>query len=173
MVLTGKISGMTIDYKTGRPRLELEINERGNAMSAYDEFNLMPQLSIEIKKYRTKRSLDANAYAWELMTQMANILRVSKDEIYLTMLKRYGQGGVVKLREKDLEKFKLITKYVEKHEGFPDESGTAYYRFWVGSSQYNTEEMSILIDGIVSDAKELGIQTATPDELSRYLEEWQ
>ncbi len=172
MTLTGKIAGMTIDYKTGRPRLEFEINERSNAMSAYDEFNLMPQLSIEIKKYRKKRSLDANAYAWELMTKIANVLRVSKDDVYLKMLKEYGQGGIVKLRDKDLDKFKAITKYVEKHEDFPDEDGAAYYRFWVGSSQYNTEEMSILIDGIVACAKDLDIETATPEELARYKEEW-
>ena len=168
MKLTGNIVGMSIDYKTGKPRLVLEINERSTAMSMYDELHTLPKLSIDIKQYRDKRSLDANAYAWELMTQIANVLSVSKDEVYLMMLKKYGQGGVVKLRTKDISNLLRITPYVEKHESLEDTDGACYYRFWVGSSKYDTQEMSILIDGIVSDAKELGIQTETPEELSRY-----
>lgn len=169
MKLTGSIIGMSIDYNTKKPRLELEINESGTAMSMYDELHTLPKLSNDIKQYRDKRSLDANAYAWELMTQIANVLRTSKDEVYLMMLKSYGQGGVVKLREKDVEKFLRITPYLEKHESLPDEDGVSYYRFWVGSSQYDTQEMSILLDGIISSAKDLGIQTETPEELSRYM----
>lgn len=170
MKLTGNITGMSIDYKSGKPRLELEVNESGSAMSMYDDLHTLPKLSIEIKQYREKRSLDANAYAWELITQIANVLRVSKDEIYLTMLKKYGQGGMVKLRKKDLPNLLRITPYVEKHETFGEIGDASYYRFWVGSSKYDTEEMSVLIDGIISDAKELGIQTETPEELSRYME---
>jgi hypothetical protein len=46
------------------------------------------------------------------------------------------------------------------------------YRLINGSSLYNTLEMSKLIDGIVSEAKELDIQTATPEELRIMKERW-
>ena len=41
-----------------------------------------------------------------------------------------------------------------------------------GSSEYDTAEMSHFIDRIVEEAKELGIETATPDELERMKQEW-
>ena len=47
-----------------------------------------------------------------------------------------------------------------------------HFRFWVGSSEYNTQEMSVLIDGIVQEAKQLGIETLTPMELARLKDEW-
>lgn len=41
-----------------------------------------------------------------------------------------------------------------------------------GSSLYNTKEMSLLIDGVVRECKELGIETETPDEIERMKQEW-
>lgn len=65
-------------------------------------------------------------------------------------------------------------RYDELKDKELDEVGQngSYYHVWVGSSQYNTREMSILIDGIVSEAKELGIETATPDELAQMKSLW-
>ena len=45
-------------------------------------------------------------------------------------------------------------------------------RAYYGSSQYNTKQMSRLIDMVVEGAKELGIETLTPEELARIKEEW-
>ena len=47
------------------------------------------------------------------------------------------------------------------------------YKMIRGSHTYNTEEMSHLIDGIVSEAKELGIETLPPDEIERMMSTWQ
>lgn len=57
-------------------------------------------------------------------------------------------------------------------ESLPDEERAQYYRFWVGSSKYDTEEMAKLIDGVIEEAKALDIETATPEELARMKEEW-
>src|SRR5574344_63666 len=61
-------------------------------------------ISAELSKWTKKRSLDANAYAWVLMTKIADALTaskatVTKDDVYLDMLKCYGQGGVVKIKD--------------------------------------------------------------------------
>ena len=50
--------------------------------------------TAQIKEYRKKRSLDANAYCWKLIGDIADALRTSKEEVYRLMLKRYGQGGM-------------------------------------------------------------------------------
>lgn len=127
----------------------------------------------EITRAKLKRSLNANSYAWQLIGQIANLLRASKEEIYLDMLKHYGQGGAISVEEKYTERFKRSYKYHESM-GKSELKGKTFehFRFWVGSSDYNTEEMSILIDGIVQEAKQLGIETLTPAELARLKDEW-
>jgi len=133
-------------------------------------------LSVEIKQYREKRSLDANAYCWVLCTEMANAMTKSgdpytKEDMYIEMLKRYGQSCLAKIRNEQTDTFERITQYWERHEKLTDENAV-YYKVYVGSSNYNTEEMSILLTGIVSECKELGIPIETPEEISRLTSLW-
>ena len=53
---------------------------------------------FEIKEIRKKRSLTSNAYAWELITQLANVLRISKEDLYLKMLEDYGQSSLISVK---------------------------------------------------------------------------
>lgn len=118
---------------------------------------------------RKKRSLDANAYFWVLVGKIADKLRASKDEIYFEMLKKYGQSITVTVRAGlDLSRagFKYYALFKDGiSAGKPFEA----YRVFIGSSQYDTREMSVLIDGVVQEAKELGIETLTPLELAEIL----
>lgn len=123
-------------------------------------------------EHKNRRSLDANAYLWVLIGKIADKLTRPKEEIYLDMLKAYGQGGVVKIPNPSAKNFEREFPYHAKHESLPDEERAQYYRFWVGSSKYDTEEMSKLIDGVVQEAKALDIETATPEELARMKGEW-
>ena len=130
-----------------------------------------PTIGVEIKRKYKKRSTDANAYCWVLIGKLADKLGTDKDIVYLIMLERYGQGGIVKIKNKDAAAFKAMTKYYREHETLTEENAT-YYRFWVGSSRYSTKEMSIFIDGIISECKEQGIDTMTPAEIERLKTEW-
>ena len=127
---------------------------------------------MTVKPFKKKRSLDQNSYAWVLIGKIADKLRANKDDVYLTMLKRYGQGGVIKVSPKNEEAILTALKYYERHEKLYNDTDK-YYRIWAGSSGYNTEEMTIFVDGVISEAKEMGIQTLTPDEIAemRSLEE--
>ena len=165
--LNGKIKELNIDFLTGNALLTLSVNQKQSAINCFDELHSIEKLSIQIDKDREKRSLDANSYLWVLIGQIANVLRISKDECYFTMLKRYGQGAVAKIPKKYVDDFKRAYKYHEEHEKLQDEENAVYFRFWVGSSNYDTEEMSVLIDGVVSEAKDLGIDTRTPDEIAK------
>lgn len=126
----------------------------------------------EIKKAQKKRSLDANAYAWELIGKLADVLRKGKDEVYLELLKSYGQGGVVKIPDSQADSILRIIKYWEPHEHLMPEATARYYRIWVGSSHYTTHEMSVFIDGIISECRQQEIDTRTPEEIALMKARW-
>ena len=126
---------------------------------------------FEIKEHKEKRSLNANAYAWSLIGKIAEIIRTSKEETYLLMLRRYGQSEIVSvLSSIDVNGY---FKYFEDI-GQTQVKGkdVTHYRIYKGSSEYDTREMAVLIDGIVSEAKELGIETLPPAEVERLKEAW-
>ena len=127
---------------------------------------------FEIKPYRQKRSLNANAYAWVLINEIANRLRTSKDEVYQEMLKRYGQSKVISvLSEIDISRF--VKYYEEIGKGHVEGKEFTHYRCFIGSSEYDSREMAILIDGIVDEAQELGIDTLPTTAVERMKALWQ
>lgn len=125
----------------------------------------------EIKEYKEKRSLNANAYAWKLITEIGNVLRKSKEEVYLQMLKDYGQQEMVSvLSSINPEGF---FKYYEKAgTSVLNNKEFTHYRIFKGTSEYDTKEMSIFIDGVVEEAKQLDIETKTPNELEELKRMW-
>ncbi len=171
--ITGKIINFYLDYKTQKAVLTLELNERNNATKMYDKLNQCEKLAINIDKWRDKRSTEANAYAWVLVGKIADCVGASKDEIYLAMLKKYGQTFVCKIPNNHVDRFKRSEKYWEEHESLDAEEKAQYFRVWVGSSNYNTEEMSIFINGIVDEAKELDIDVRTPDQIAEMMSLWE
>lgn len=127
----------------------------------------------QIQQKRDKRSLNANAYAWTLMDKMAEVLRTDKDSVYLTMLERYGRCTYIAVIPEAAERVKETWR-TARELGEVTVNGKAGIQLqcYYGSSTYNTKEMSRLIDGIVSECKDLGIETMTPEELARIKEEW-
>ena len=152
----------------GKQRLTLELD--ADFRQEYDKLH-DKELEISVKKWREKRSLGSNAYLWTLIGKIADALRESKEDIYFDSLKCYGQGGAVSVEERFADDFRRSYKYHEEL-GKSDLNGKTFvhFRFWVGSSEYNTEEMSILIDGVVKEAKNLGIETMPPEELKSLLQ---
>ena len=132
-------------------------------------------LDVEIKKHRERRSLTSNAYAWVLITKIAQSMQppLNKNDVYVEMLKRYGQGDIVTIQKERLDNVLRAFDYYEyKGEGTTNGKEFRHYMVYVGSSQYDSKEMSVFIDGIVNEAKELGIETMTPDELRKMVGEW-
>jgi hypothetical protein len=80
MKITGKIVGANIDFKTGKPTIIFEINERNDFGIMVDDLKDKDKLSIEVKPYRERRSLNANAYAWLLIGQIADAVRAYRDD---------------------------------------------------------------------------------------------
>lgn len=169
--LTGIISGVSFSYLTGKPLVTFEMNERQSALNMVDALRECNKLSVKIGKYREKRSLNANNYAWKLITDIGNATRQSKDDVYFLMLKRYGQSEMFSALA-HIPFGEYVKYYEEAGESTLNGKLFKHYRVYKGSSEFDTKEMSVFIDGIVGEAKELGIQTDTPDQIAKMKALW-
>ena len=144
----------------------------------YDELHGCPALDLAISKHRERRSLDANAYAWVLMDRLAEKTGVSKEEIYRESVKNIGGNAYIYPIRKD-----AVEAYIRHWEhnglgwiaqslGESKLEGYVNVISYYGSSEYDTAQMSRLIDNVVQDAKALGIETMPPKELDALLEHW-
>lgn len=166
--MLGRIASEITFTDKGKERCTLEFD--GLFRRQYDELK-DKDLEITIKPYRQKRSLNANALCWKLCTEIANTLRTDKDSVYLTMLRRYGQSDIVSaLKGVDVKPY--FKYFEEAGEGKINGKVFTHYKVFQGSSEYDTRHMSIFLDGIVSEAKEMGIPVLTERELSLMKEEW-
>lgn len=144
----------------------------GNRKECIDYLLEQEDKTFEVKLYRKKRSNNANGYAWHLLNEMSNVLRASKEDIYIQMLKRYGQSEKVSVLS-DID----VGGYFKYYEPIANTTlqgkEFTHYRVYKGSSEYDTREMAIFIDGIVSEAKELNIETMPEGEIERLKELWE
>lgn len=178
MKFTGDLRKPLIDCDTMRPLIIFAPDE--DCSQAYEELKDCGKLSLEIKRYRRKRSLDANAYHWVLVGKLAKVLGMSNAEVHNMALRGYGQpeiyegkGVYMTIPDTDTARRKVDnamdyhlapTSQVRKGN-----DGVMYrtYKLLRGSHTYNTEEMARLIDGMITLCKEAGIpdaEIATPDE---------
>lgn len=169
--LTGRLLPNISFTANGKPLVTLEINERAFALQLVDDLNLAEKLTIKIDKYKEMRSAKANAYAWTLIGKIANKLRVSKEDIYLQMLRRYGQSDMVSVVA-DVPVRHYFKYYEEAGESNLRGKLFKHYKVYKGSSEMDTSEMSVFIDGIISEAKELNIQTDTPEQIAKMKSLW-
>lgn len=175
MQFTGKISNVSIDLKTNKPKITFIMNEK-TALSELDEIKNLDKLSIEVKKYRKKRSLDANAYCWVLINKLAKKLNLKPIEVYKKAIYEVGVREIVPVKNEAAERYKEI--WQNNGLGWICETmpsrldGYTNVIAWYGSSVYDSKEMSRLVDSIVEECKLQNIETMTPAELERLKEAW-
>lgn len=135
------------------------------------------QYSLTIKEHKKKRSLDANAYAWVLLDKLAAVIHERKEDIYKSYIKEIGGNSeLVCIKAEAAES--LCAGWSRNGLGWQTETlpsklaGCTNVILYYGSSVYDTEQMSRLIDLIVQDCKIFGIETKDPAEIERLVEEW-
>lgn len=174
MEFIGELADVTKDIVHGGYRITFSCADVPNSVNECTG----TKLRVVAKKNRNKRSLDANAYCWLLISNIADIVGGDKELIYQECLRKYGQplvdNGHVQMMsvvaEADVNSYGIYTKYAGN--GWVHGKEFAHYIILRGSSTYDTKEMSIFIDGIVEDAKELGIDTVPIVELDKIKEKW-
>lgn len=169
--------GKIVEYSRsleGKPRVTFEVD-------SFDEIRGMEEkeLSIEITTRRNKRSLNANAYFHVLMGKIAEKLKISKQRAKNLLLAKYGQREI-------LEDGPLIISILSNVDmleredihcvpvGYGEVNGKDFTHWAVlkPSHEYDTKEMAELIDGTIEDAKELGIETLSENEIRRMEAAW-
>ena len=177
MRLTGKIVDASVDFVTGIPKVTLAVNEKNDFLQGYDDLKDIEKLSIEIKPYRARRSLDANAYFWVLIDKIAENQGVSKEEVYRESIKNIGGNSeIVCVKNEAVER--LCEGWRRNGIGWQTDTfqskidGCTNVILYYGSSVYDSKQMSLLIDNIIQDCKALGIQTETPEMIAKMKSLW-
>lgn len=149
---------------TNKPNILLQIMSK-----VLFELDKDKRYQIIIKEESKKRTLTQNNYYWELEYQLASALNTSSTELHFELLKRYSQAILVPLVP-ELDP-KGYFKYYEKYkEAVISNKKAIYYKVYKGSSEMNTKEFKVLLDGLISECEEVGIETLTPNELSQLKE---
>lgn len=141
---------------------------------------------FDLVEHKEKRSLSQNSYYWVLIGKVADKLRISKSRLHNDMLRHYGQRMMVDdkpvivyipdTEESENTAMESDTVHLKQTSSVLEGNNGITYRAWVmlrGSHDYNSLEMATLVSGIVQEAKQLGIETLTPEQLEqmRYLEQ--
>ena len=169
--MKGRILDFSVGYnKKQRVTIELDSDFRGGFDALHDA-----DVEVTIKKWRAKRSKDANAYFHVLVNAIAEATGQSDDDMKSQLLVRYGT--VARDDSNNYVGFKLpvgvnvskIYPYTRCYKTV-EENGKTYncYLLYKHSSDMDTKEMARLIDGAINEARELGIDTDTPEMKARY-----
>lgn len=177
MQTTAKITSFNKDLKTGKAiiTLILDIKE----LEEIEKLSKIEKLAITIKKFFKKRSNNANNYFWKLLSEYAEQKEVDTIEEYKERVKRLGIFRVSRVESKDVETYKKSwenwgtawfcevydTEYLENIE-------FKILHLYYGSSSFNSKQMSRLINDLVEDCKEVGIETKTDEEINSLLRSW-
>lgn len=159
--MRGKLKDLTMN----RDRTQnITVTVNADFREKFDQL-MDKDLDIEIKVHREKRSQDANAFCWALCTQIGNALYPPKpkEDVYREAIRDVGEYEPLPIREDAVTTFQL--RWAAKGTGWfadvIDDSKLAGYKLvfaYYGSSTYDTKSMSRLIDHLIDDAEQMGLQ---------------
>lgn len=134
---------------------------------------------FELVPAKKRRSLNANAYAWRLINDIALAVRETPETVYREALKNVPNiCEVVCIEDRAVDS--MIRLWTRDHIGRRVErepstknDGCSILWLYYGSSDFDTRQMAMLIDGLIQDARALGIETRPEEEIRSLLEEWE
>jgi len=143
------------------------------------------QIEVEIHELSGKRSKNANAYLWELLTKLQNAGYGNAVKLYTKYIRENGVSAARAVPEEAFKTYK--TSFLDEGIGFQiertgentwtnengEEIRMAEFVQYYGSHVYNKKQMERLLDAVVQDCKAVGIQTETPEELAQIMDSWE
>ncbi len=178
MQTTAKITDINIDFDTRKPKISLLLDSKD--IEVVEQLKSKDKLNVELKEYRQKRSLDANAYCWVMCDRIAKELSKdgtikTKEEVYKEAILAIGTFEPMIIEERAFENFKRI--WEKQGLGFliqevSRKDKCVRVNCYYGSSTYDSKEMNLLIELIIDLAKSLGIETKPQEEIDSLLESW-
>lgn len=175
--LTGKISGVSFSYTTGKPLITFEMNEQQSALEMVDTLREYEKLSLKVCKYKQKRSLDANAYCWVMISKIAEKTNQRVTDIYRAAIKEVGgNSDTVCIQDHAVEQ--LCAGWQRNGIGWITDTmpskieGCTNVILYYGSSTYDSAQMHRLIEIILQDCAELNIEVKSSEEIDSLLKSW-
>lgn len=157
--------------------LHLRVVEWGLAKKFIASMKAGKQYIAQLKEKRNKRSLDANAYCWVLLDKLSAALGEPSRDIYRRLIPDIGGNAeTVCIPTKGVKK--LRKGWSHNGIGWVTETmpskleGCTNVILYYGSSTYDTRQMSRLIDLVVRECEDQGIETKTTEELAGLVARW-
>lgn len=154
----------------------LSFTTKGDAGKVYEQLK-DADVSAEFKKYSPKRSKDANSFCWGLCTDIGKAVRLPKEDVYRKAIREVGEYEPLPIREDAVETFQ--NRWASHGVGWfaevIDNSKLPGYKLvfaYYGSSTYDTASMSRLLDYLVDDARDLGLEIPARKEQEEMLKSW-
>lgn len=165
----GNVKSITRDFITGKAAVTVQFD----AVSPQDLQALSNEekYQITIDKPKKKRSLDANGMLWACIGEITAALNADKWQIYLQMLKRYGKYTYIVVKENVVDAVKRQWRECEVI-GEIDIHGSKGIQMlcYFGSSTYDSKEFSVLLNGVIAEMQDIGLQPPPSKEMRKALE---
>lgn len=135
-------------------------------------------VSVDIKKWRERRSLDANGLLWALCREIGQALGIPDVEVYRKAVMDAGEYEHLPIKAVAVDTF--ARRWESKGLGWfvqvVDDSKLKGYKLvkaYYGSSTYDTKEMSKLLDYVVDEAQQIGLTLrASEKEIEEAKRRW-
>lgn len=166
--MKGRLDGCYRDYKRDKWMIQLAVDDVPKSLDSLKDSDL----SIELKRYREKRTLSANSYYWQLLGKLAAVLKVSNAYLHNVMLRRYSSILTTDMTVQILDTAEAA-KRIDESETYhlkPTAYVSGDYRIYLmlkGSHDMDKAEFSRLLNGLIEECEEQGIETLTPDEVAK------
>ena len=144
-------------------------------LDAVITFKENDDVDVEVKLHKDKRSLNANAYFHVLVNEIARATNISDDECKYKMVIEYGtiakneDGTPVTIK---IPKHTDILQFYKYAKWYGEKDNFDFYIFYKPTHTLDTKEMAKLIDGVVSECKELDIQTLDEIKTKKLIDDW-
>ena len=171
--MKGRLLDLALSFD-GKQRMTVELD--GDFRHDFDDLKEY-EVEITVKRYRKKRSLDANGYAWVLIDKIARKTGLPKSTVYRRAIRELGGvSDTVCVVAQAAEK--LRHNWSKQGLGWQTDiqpskiDGCCNVTLYYGSSSYDSSHMSALIDSLKQECSSLGIETKTEEEIQSLLREY-
>lgn len=129
-------------------------------------------LVVKIEPKKERRTLTANAALWKMLGDMAKVLKTTAEELYLQSLQKYGISEYISCVPEAVGRVSSLYRIaIDRGPFYVSGNRFTCLQVYPGSSTYSTKEFSDLLDGVIQDAKELGVDFVKASDKALLLEE--
>lgn len=132
-------------------------------------------IRLIVKEWKDKRSLQANRLMWSCIGKIAKAINSDKDSVHDIELKRYGVFTYQLFIPEAVDTFIRAWEGVCEKKGLVSVNGKDAEQVLVvyPSRVYDTREFHHLLEGIISDMKDMGLQTPEEERIEMAMKEYE